>query len=268
MTCPYNASHQITEGRIQFHLVKCRKANPAHDLVVCPYNTSHHVPRPEEAYHISVCADRKIVEAARYKWASEPEKTNGATVRRDLEAMRSRTEPPRVSDHLGEEDWEKEATVAISYDPSKKCKETTVLRKLQGATPSQRKEFREKEKIRHEMLKEDEARKVLQPGSNLGKRESFLQPLRRPSFASNPVEGGGHLLAAHLGRGKGMAAPETQLRRPGSLGGGLRRPGSLITDGAAAQRDPANRLSMSNSLTMHDINRGRGRPLLSETITA
>ena len=54
--------------------------------------------------------------------------------------------------HGLEENWEKEATVKQSYDPSKKATKAPVLRNLQGATPSQRKEFRAKEKVRIETL--------------------------------------------------------------------------------------------------------------------
>ena len=39
-----------------------------------------------------------------------------------------------------------------SYYPRKKASQLPVLMKLEGATPSQRKEFRAKEKVRHDEL--------------------------------------------------------------------------------------------------------------------
>ena len=57
ITCPYNPSHQITQERIQTHLVKCRRNHPEVDLMVCPYNASHHVPKPEEQFHVTSCQD-------------------------------------------------------------------------------------------------------------------------------------------------------------------------------------------------------------------
>ena len=52
--------------------------------------------------------------------------------------------PPPVSQSMStiyqdgdEEDWELEAAHE-SYDPQKKCLKSNVLRKIQGATPSQR----------------------------------------------------------------------------------------------------------------------------------
>ena len=150
ITCPYNPSHQITVERIQWHLVKCRKNHPTSDHVVCPYNASHHVPKPEEQYHISTCSDRKIVELSKYSWAMDRPGYHG-----------NLSMPPPSNPQWGntaaddmEENWEKEATVKQSYDPKKKASNAPVLRYVQGATPSQRKEFRAKEKVRLETMQQ------------------------------------------------------------------------------------------------------------------
>ena len=50
-----------------------------------------------------------------------------------------------------------------SYDPKKKASKTPVLRNLQGATPSQRKEFRAQEKIRIDALQAELGDKVYVP---------------------------------------------------------------------------------------------------------
>lgn len=151
-TCPYNPSHQITVSRIQKHLVKCRRNHKDSELIICPYNASHHIPKSEERYHLAHCCDRRIVELDKYSWAMERPGRHGY-----LEPPPSRPEEnQQMSLFLDdEEDWDRELRGARikSYDPQKKCEKSNVLRRLQGATPSQRKEFREKEKIRHEELK-------------------------------------------------------------------------------------------------------------------
>jgi len=246
ITCPYNPSHQITVERIQWHLVKCRKNHPTSDHVVCPYNASHHVPKPEEQYHISTCSDRKIVELSKYSWAMDRPGYHG-----------NLSMPPPSNVQWGhdeteglEENWEKEATVKQSYDPKKKAIKAPVLRYVQGATPSQRKEFRAKEKVRLETMQQgglddsmnssrdtEKGEKSTRP--SLLRRDSTstpVGPLRRPTTIGVQGEGGNSrpgsvtsaLLAATLGRGVGQLG-----QRLGSAP--LRRPGSILGWGEGAE---------------------------------
>jgi len=138
---------------------------------------------------------------------------------------------------VGDEDWEKEATVKQSYDPKKKAQKTPVLRNLQGATPSQRKEFRAQEKIRIDNLqqagvddkiglpKDDATKESTVSRQGMPRRDSNIPPLRRPTIGgqSDGVRPGSvtsALLAAHQGRvgslGEMGKVPGQQLRRPGS----------------------------------------------------
>jgi len=239
ITCPYNPAHQITEGRIQFHLVKCRKNHPSSDHVVCPYNASHHIPKPEEQHHMSTCPDRKIVELAKYSWALEKPGHHG-----------NLSLPPQSNINWGnnasyydDEDWESEATVKQSYDPKKSVIKKPVLRYLQGATISERNEFRAQEKARldqiHSKDKMDENKNdpatqrenissgqtTLQRGEGSGSA-TVVGALRRPS-SSNLGDGSTSrsgsvtsTLLANMGRGIGQVGsrPSTgPLRRPGSI---------------------------------------------------
>ena len=123
-----------------------------------------------------------------------------------------------------EENWEKRATVNQSYDPSKKATKAPVLRSLQGAMPSQRKEFRAKEKVKIETST------AIRPG--LLRRDigaDMMGPIRRPTIggqsdggSSRPGSVTSALLAADLGRGGGHPGQRVagQLRRPG--------PGSVV----------------------------------------
>lgn len=221
ITCPYNPSHQITVERIQWHLVKCRKNYPGSDHVICPFNASHHVPRLEKEYHMSVCSDRKMVEMEKYNWSSHPVQQQG-----------NLTRPSPVVAELPpcEEDWEKEATVRKSYDPIAKAKQTNVLRKPEGATPSQRREFRAQERERLYLL---DSRKGAtgtggRPSHLVERKENYIpglvapETLRRPTLSGNEWEGTttecrSSLLATHMGRGSSLQKAKNQLRRPGSL---------------------------------------------------
>jgi len=155
IACPYEPSHQITVGRIQSHLTKCRRNHPNSNHVICPFNASHHIPQPEERFHLANCPDRRMVELEKYSWAVEdsrhgylklPAESSSNRILHDLEL---------------EEDWETEISGARvkTYDPQEKCEKTGVIRKLQGATRSERKKFSAAERIRHEQLPElDESR--------------------------------------------------------------------------------------------------------------
>jgi len=202
ITCPYNPSHQITVERIQFHLVKCRKNHPQSDNVICPYNASHHIPKPEEQYHIARCPDRKIVEMAKYSWALDKEHGN---LSRPKISHVNRERNPLLDDG---EDWEKEATIKVSYDPKKKATEKNVLRKLEGATPSQRNEFRANERYRLGQMQQAQAQAQEKKAGN-GKLASLavntssetVKPLRRPVLGLNNHLGN-PLLVQHMGRGR------------------------------------------------------------------
>ena len=96
------------------------------------------MPLKEKEYHLQTCPDRKLVEVQKYEL-------------RDVEKRKTHYKPAR-KELDDDEDWEKEAIVKHSYDSKKKASQLPVLMKLEGATPSQRKEFRAKEKVRHEEL--------------------------------------------------------------------------------------------------------------------
>ena len=149
ITCPYNAAHQITVAKIQTHLVKCRRNHPKDEYVICPYNASHHVPKMEEQFHSVTCPDRKIVELAKYTWAME---NNGGYGRfeADSSAPAPAPAPTEVpADNVlskseiqkimtKDENWETEAYIKESYNPTKKAASSQVIRQVQGATPSER----------------------------------------------------------------------------------------------------------------------------------
>ena len=120
---------------------------------------------------------------------------------------------PRVVDDE-EEDWEREAIIKTSYDPKKKASELPVLRKLEGATKGQRKEFRASEKARHEGL----------DGENVGRIGSLRRPkvdgrdsVRDVTFVGTRMIGDGSNGGnQQLGRGSGI---KTAVRSQQMIGG-------------------------------------------------
>jgi len=250
ITCPYNPSHQITQERIQTHLVKCRRNHPDMDMAVCPYNASHHIPKAEEAMHVTHCPDRKIIELSKYSWAMHKPGQHGNV---------SMPEPVRMSSRdiammmCQDENWETEATIKESYDPQKKCAKTNVLRKIQGATPSERKKFYISERQRHDMIKEvqeDQDAVQRKEAEEDSSKDTFYTP--RPSIVRPSMMTGGDTMAGDLRRPSLEGAADKRpgiVPRPGSVTSRLlaaiksdqaRRPGSILLN-------PASDISASNT---------------------
>ena len=201
---------------------------------------------------------RKHVEVEMYRWRGQEDSQE----RREVPSTPCL--PP------SEEDWEQEATARRSYDPSLAASKRDVLRKVEGATPSQRKEFRAQERQRHEHLgKKQERGQGPSRQEVLPARRESLGALRRPTLGearpglSRPSSGpplcSSSLLAAHIGGGRGSgpaggaATSRPQLRRPGSF---LRH---LDTTGGSSVTGPPSLDTSTDSLNQV------GRPLTSFT---
>jgi len=140
---------------MQVHLVKCRKNHPNSGIVICKFNATHHIPALQEASHLACCPDRKMVEVCKYEHQGNIPRIQVAEKYRGRENLDNSEEE--------EEDWEKEVT-NMTYIPNEKIVNKQVLRKLNGVTPSLRKEFRAQEINRLNMLKnladEEQSKKV------------------------------------------------------------------------------------------------------------
>jgi len=262
-----------------FHLTKCRKNHANEAFVVCPFNALHHIPKPEEQFHLSTCGDRKSVELQKFVEQEKP--LLGSTL---PNVTYNNTDIPNT------ENWELE-TVTGTYDPSAKAATMQVLRKIEGATPSQRKEFRMMERDRLGKLSQglscdsfsfdlDQTQTIpglsSQQSADTGaslRRDSHTVPLRRPTIvqeSAKPVEGNvSDLLRVHVGRGADTAGSRNAARS-----GELRRPGDVqlqtqnrMMVGSNVSEDGA---SSTTSYSVNDTNtahlltmaRGRGRQIL------
>lgn len=217
--------------RIQFHLVKCRRNHPDTDHVICPYNASHHIPKPEEQYHISSCPDRKLVELAKYSWAMDKPGQHGYLEKPEPSRM-NQTEITSLM--MMDENWETEATIKQSYNPNMKCAKAKVLRKLPGATPSERRKFYASEKQRHDVIKEKEEAVTMKDDKSDADQESFCTP--RPSIIRSSLIQNDSLRRPSL-LGQAERKSIVAQARPGVVtsqilsiinGGGGRRPGSIL----------------------------------------
>jgi len=198
-------------------------------------------------YHHQNCPDRAGVEAELYHFGD----VHPAVRPVPVPAARG----PRAADQRAE-DWEKEANVKKTYDARKASTKKTVMRKIEGATPSERREFREKEKQRHARLEqglssEDDLEfDPTIPG--LGRKEGRVGSssrggiLRRPSVVPQSDSILDQLMRLHLGRGK-VKKPGEPLRRPGEATTGdgaenftrlLSRGGGVIMEQADVGRRP------------------------------
>lgn len=230
LTCPYNPAHQITPARMQTHLVKCRRSHEDSDVVICQFNACHHIPKQEEQYHHDNCPDRKIVELAMYRAAKGEVNLNPRPI----------VSQSSVCLDVDAENWELEAAGHKSYDPKKKCEKSNVLRKIQGATPSERKKFYAAEKIRLENLKtmpqsEEEEKKAEEEKAvekEKGPRvvRASQEPLRRPTVERRQQEAASVTSSSSrqgsiTSRLLGLLPPSTEPRR---------RPGSILNPGIGA----------------------------------
>ncbi|XP_069691626.1 protein D7-like [Periplaneta americana] len=131
--CPYNLSHSIFESRMQAHLVKCARNNPAIKMLVCPFNATHRLRMGNYICHINTCPNRKVIEGLKYETRDQ--------VHFQLPPYEEPICPPL------EENWDEEGPT-VTYNPQAYAESSLVLRKPTGVTKSERKAFYQSERRR------------------------------------------------------------------------------------------------------------------------
>ncbi|KAH8336210.1 hypothetical protein KR074_010526 [Drosophila pseudoananassae] len=130
IVCPYDSVHRLLPTRLAWHLTRCARNHPSSKMVHCPFNNTHIFTVVDMQVHVGECPNRSHLE--RYV---RPDKLPPVE--------------PRAMDFMVEatEDWDAEPPVE-SYDPQAYCDSHFVIRNPQGASPSGRREFRERERRR------------------------------------------------------------------------------------------------------------------------
>jgi len=144
VTCPYNKSHRIKKSRFAVHLEKCSRSDTSGKFRICNYNSSHHVKIEEMKEHLLTCPDKIKIEASMFE-----RQLKAASVNMVLE---KEPEQP-VQYYEEEEDWDK--LECATYQPQAAIMNRKVMRNIQNATPSQRREFRKQEAERFKKLEEN-----------------------------------------------------------------------------------------------------------------
>ena len=62
VTCPYDPVHMISQMRLPYHLIKCRKNHNGKAYQQCPYDGKHVILRSKFQDHMNECDKRAIVE--------------------------------------------------------------------------------------------------------------------------------------------------------------------------------------------------------------
>nr|XP_014276998.1 uncharacterized protein LOC106681148 isoform X3 [Halyomorpha halys] len=149
LTCPYNKAHSIISSRMQFHLTKCRIQHPTNEKAVCPFNSTHVIPQCEYAYHLSFCPDRIVLDAFTCKvGSSNAPKVDHTTV-----------EPIIVK---SDENWEvsDEPAFSVLERVHEVSRTKPTLTALIGAPKSERKAFRNQERLRIQRVLDSQESKV------------------------------------------------------------------------------------------------------------
>uniref|UniRef100_A0A182TKT6 CHHC U11-48K-type domain-containing protein n=1 Tax=Anopheles melas TaxID=34690 RepID=A0A182TKT6_9DIPT len=186
--CPYNKSHTILAHRFAKHLIKCRRQHPNAKIAICPFNSSHHVNEQEMKVHTTTCPDQGQIKSFMYPIGcpanpsmdstlipSDQGVTGGLMYNTlvpsdqsvaagliDSTMVASGTGIPDEAAHCStsnslceEENWDD--MDEPPYNPQEYCERNLIIRKATQKTKSQRRQFREAERKRFEILKNRDA---------------------------------------------------------------------------------------------------------------
>ncbi|XP_075989753.1 uncharacterized protein LOC142985449 [Anticarsia gemmatalis] len=127
ISCPYNMAHQVEHYRMHIHLQKCRKQHPKCGKLTCPFDVTHVVNDVELDYHVSVCPKRHMLDSQMYVMDDD--------YRPVVNVHSTDTVAP------DEPSWDDDEAVE-SYKPDLSKKGAHIIRKISGATPSERRKAR------------------------------------------------------------------------------------------------------------------------------
>ncbi|XP_024880955.1 uncharacterized protein LOC112460489 [Temnothorax curvispinosus] len=165
VSCPYNPAHRIRKYKYMSHISKCKKTSKVSDKVECPLDKTHIVDRHLLKEHIATCSSL------------------GKLINVDPGCEKPKVEEPPIimNAYDSAENWEEEPEVP-AYDPMEVSSKKPVLRCVSGLTKSERRKFRESERMRIANLKGFSSASAV---SSLTKDTVYEVPLRPPRDTSS-----------------------------------------------------------------------------------
>ena len=155
-------------------------------MVVCSWNSTHVLPKGELKEHERNCPDSlKFLRSSVSSSSVTTSSSFGSNDKSARWAIENQTEGHDEGRALQEEeeDWEKEAVVKESYNPIMATEKKLVVRKFEGATPAQRKEFRKRERERIQKLEKDqEMMKLFKQPEKKGKSGILLKKVSEEKY--------------------------------------------------------------------------------------
>ncbi|XP_015439738.1 PREDICTED: uncharacterized protein LOC107194608 [Dufourea novaeangliae] len=182
--CPFDKSHHIIDGRIQTHLVKCRKNYPKDAKVMCPFDTVHMIDPEEYEHHLSICPTSGNVRC--YENSFEPEISKGTVSLKDACNQQTNT--------LDDEDW---CGSNPTYNPLVASETKNVVRTAVGLSKAKKKQFKHSERDRIAKLEKNQSKTSIHKNSFVQKQPDLEAPLRVPKKAAKAMSYNQNLNKVH-----------------------------------------------------------------------
>lgn len=137
VSCPYNPAHRIRKYKLMSHISKCKKTSKMIDKTECPLDKTHIIDRDCLKEHIASC----------------PSLGKLVVMNTGYDEPKMDVQPPIImNSYDSTENWEEEPEVP-PYDPMEVSSKKAVIRCMSGLTKSEKKKFKENERMRIANLK-------------------------------------------------------------------------------------------------------------------
>ncbi|XP_033324322.2 uncharacterized protein LOC117219343 [Megalopta genalis] len=173
--CPFNAAHRIIDGRIQRHILKCRKSYPKDIKVTCPFDATHVLNPEEYEHHLLTCISNGNVMC--YRMTLEPGKQLGTVLLEDACNVQT--------DVISDEDWSGNNP---TYNALAVSEAKNVMRSAVGLSKSKKKQFKRSERERIAQI-ENEHNNTTDVSSIIQKQPvvELETPLRMPKNVAKAI---------------------------------------------------------------------------------
>ncbi|XP_076283105.1 uncharacterized protein LOC143210270 [Lasioglossum baleicum] len=172
MRCPFDESHRILDGRLQKHLVKCRKNYPKDTKLHCYYNATHVLNVDEYEHHISTCPSSGNIKC--FQTTIGEEQKVGTVPLEELCKVQT--------DIVCDEDW---SGGNVTYNPIAASEKKNVMRSVVGLSKAKKSQFKQYERERIAMIEKKENNTI--DNKSVSKKLELEEPLRKPKNAAKAI---------------------------------------------------------------------------------